>query len=159
MSKETFWMLRAWTLILMFTVPITCAASPLLVILLLVPIRIGDQHYIGAETLFTNHRSHGTPAGYTFWQWWRRNPAHDWTSYVIGLEGRNFASVHIIGPQEVTLRSDIKQDGWIFALRRWGILFFPFLSYSRFTLRGVYQFYWGWRPHGAFGIKARVKHS
>jgi len=158
MSREKFWMLWTWLLIFMFTAPITLAISPILALLLVLPIKIGHTYRIGFETLFTNQRSGGTPSGYTPFQWWIRNPMHDWTSYVVGLEARNFKSIKVVGPSEVTLKSDIKQNGWIVALRRWGFLVLPFVSYSRFRAEGLYQFYWGWRPHGSFGIKARVKH-
>ena len=103
MNSEKRWMLWVWISILIVTIPITLILSPLLIILFLWPVKINGEYYLGIETLFTNHRSNGTPKGYTAFQWWLRNPMHDWTSYVIGIEGKKFTNIPIVGPEKVTL--------------------------------------------------------
>jgi hypothetical protein len=39
--------------------------------------------------------------------------------------------------------------GWNFAVTRRRIVFLPFIDYKR----GGFEFYFGWRLHGNFGIK------
>lgn len=72
-------------------------------------------------------------------QWWFRNPFHNLFFYVIGVadRSRTFYSTREWG-----------SPGWTFHALRCGWLWLPFISY-----RGVFVFYAGWRPYGAFGLK------
>ena len=75
--------------------------------------------------------------------WWLRNPAHNFTHYVIGLKGRRFSSEMwgVWGPFELMRR------------RLWSAPWIPFLClyYEGKRMDG----YIGWRTSGAFGIALR----
>ena len=52
------------------------------------------------------------------------------------------------------IRSEIpdRDGGWDFAVARRKLVLLPFISYQR----GSFNFYFGWREHGNFGIKLNV---
>ena len=79
-----------------------------------------------------------TPFWRMFW-WWLRNPAHNFTHYVIGVADREHTYV---GP-------DMDSQGFINAYVQYKSIRLPFLAYNR---NGFFS-YIGWRPSGGFGIK------
>ncbi len=78
------------------------------------------------------------------WKWYARNPLHNFTFYVIG-----------IGDKEFTRRGTYPgmvfnpDGGWNSTWSHAEFLPLPFWSYRR----GEFQFYFGWRERGNFGIK------
>lgn len=78
--------------------------------------------------------------------WWVRNPAHDFTFHIVGIAGKDFTSYgaypeHVWNPN----------DGWNWAVREYGWLRLPFVSY-----RGEYiESYIGWRNVGNLGLSLR----
>lgn len=90
------------------------------------------------------YRYSGKPPATQRLLYWLRNPAHDFTHYIIGFEGDpDFYT--ITGNAVDTLR-----PGWIFALRRRHWLILPYVAYQ-----GRVLFYAGWRPTGGVGVKLR----
>jgi hypothetical protein len=84
----------------------------------------------------------GDPHRITKWHF--RNPLHNFDFYVIGVADKN------------TVRSGRYPDiianphgGWNFSVSRRKIILLPFFDYHR----GWFEFYFGWRTHGNFGIK------
>ncbi len=78
-------------------------------------------------------------------EWWFRNPAHNFTWYVLGFADHDCVSWH---------NQELDDKGWMFAVttcRARLYLPFPFIGYNGAS-RAVYL---GWRPSGAFGIKFR----
>lgn len=71
--------------------------------------------------------------------WWVRNPFHNLFFYVIGIADR---------PRDFYSTREWGSPGWTFHALRWGWLWLPFVSYL-----GWCNFYAGWRPYGAFGLK------
>jgi hypothetical protein len=76
--------------------------------------------------------------------WYFRNPLTNFSNYVIGVGDKD------------TVRSGFYPDrtsnphgGWSFAVTRRRIVFLPFVDYKR----GSFEFYFGWRLHGNFGVK------
>jgi hypothetical protein len=76
--------------------------------------------------------------------WWLRNPFSNFSSYVIGVADKK------------TVRYGRHPDkignpngGWNFAITRRRIVFLPFVDYRR----SRFEFYFGWRKAGNFGIK------
>jgi len=79
-------------------------------------------------------------------RYWIRNPAHDFTAYIIGFDG---------DPRYRTVRGNpdtVLQEGGTWAVRRWRWLLLPFVSYQHH-----FKCYLGWRPDGTFGGKFRFK--
>lgn len=74
-------------------------------------------------------------------QWWFRNPFHNLFFYVIGVADRE-RTVYSFG--------EWGSPGWSFHVVNWKFLYLPFISYS-----GKVDFYIGWRPYGAFGVKLK----
>ena len=106
--------------------------------------------------LWSKSRSDGSGRGYTPIQWFLRYPLHDFSWYVMGIVGTQFKTRGCIGDASKTLMSDVHKDGWIVCYRiTESGLKLPYVAYSHIFTGGVYQFYFGWRHHGAFGIKHR----
>lgn len=86
------------------------------------------------------------PAAPPWWRrvcWWIRNPAHNFTFYVIGIAGRDFFSTgdypfDVFNPR----------GGWNRCERVYFGKRYPFISYI-----GWCKFYFGWRERGNFGMK------
>jgi len=77
-------------------------------------------------------------------QWHLRNPFHNLDFYVIGLADKKFA------------RTSRQSEGiskprghWDFAVARCELVVLPYISCQR----GRFNFYFGWRERGNFGIK------
>ena len=132
--------------------------SPLWVWLLPMKVTVNGNRVSIWSTLWSNSRSDGSEKNYTRLQWFIRNPFHEFSWYVIGIVDTGFTTHGYIGDALLTLMSDAHKSGWIVCYRKtesgWRL---PFVSYSHiFTSGNIYQFYFGWRPHGAFGIKHRI---
>jgi len=78
----------------------------------------------------------------TKWRW--RNPFHNFDHYVIGVADKKFAR-----SGRWPERNSNPNGGWDFEVARRKLVLLPFLSWQR----GRFNFYWGWREHGSFGIK------
>jgi len=78
-----------------------------------------------------------------FW-WWLRNPFSNFSSYVIGVADKPTVRYGRY-PDETSNPN----GGWNFAVTRRRIVYLPFLDYKR----GRFEFYFGWRKAGKFGIK------
>ena len=136
--------------------------TPIILLLPLFPVRVRGRWRILLTTLFTNSDSPverrpeyepGRPLWLRRVMWWGRNPLHDFTFYVIGFAGREIRSWGS-GDTGATL-----QEGLHWAVRRpkgWPILL-PYLSYQRTGRKRRVLLYVGWRPQGAFGLKARIQ--
>ena len=79
--------------------------------------------------------------------WHLRNPFHNFDHYVIGIADKKFART-----------SRQSEDGspprghWDFAVARRKLAVLPFVSYHR----SRFNFYFGWRERGNFGIKLNL---
>jgi hypothetical protein len=76
--------------------------------------------------------------------WSFRNPMHNFDFYVIGVADKKFARSGRF-PEE---NSD-PRGGWDFEAARYKFIWLPFISYHR----PKFEFYFGWRNRGNFGIK------
>ena len=77
-------------------------------------------------------------------KWHFRNPFHNFTSYVIGISDKE--SLRSGRYPELVSNPN---GGWNFAVSRRRLLLLPFIDYRR----GKFEFYFGWRKGGNFGIK------
>jgi len=75
--------------------------------------------------------------------WSFRNPLHNFDFYVIGVADKKFYRSGLY-PK---LNSD-PHGGWDFEAARYKFIWLPFVSYHRES----FDFYFGWRNHGKFGI-------
>jgi hypothetical protein len=80
--------------------------------------------------------------------WFFRNPLHNFTFYVIGMSDKTFSRV---GPFPTETRNPF--GGWNWALSRCGPIGMPFVDYKGRR----FEFYFGWRTDGNFGIKINFK--
>ncbi|MDD5140364.1 MAG: hypothetical protein PHY43_08930 [Verrucomicrobiales bacterium] len=82
--------------------------------------------------------------------WYFRNPLANFSNYVIG-----------IGDKESVRSGRYPKQignpcgGWNFAVSHRHILYLPFIDYKR----GRFEFYFGWREHGNFGIKLNFRQA
>lgn len=79
--------------------------------------------------------------------WHLRNPFHNFVFYVIGIADKEFKRTSLEpegGPNP--------QDHWDVAVARRKFLALPFIGYHR----GRFNFYFGWRDRGNFGIKLNL---
>lgn len=77
-------------------------------------------------------------------QWWLRNPFSNFSAYVIGVEDKKTVRYGRYPDQ-----TSNPNGGWNFAITRRCIVYLPFIDYKR----GRFEFYFGWRKAGKFGIK------
>ena len=80
-------------------------------------------------------------------KWSFRNPLHNLNFYVIGVADKKF---HRSGRYPESVMNP--HGGWDFDAARYKIIWLPFVSYHR----DKFDFYFGWRNHGNFGIKLNV---
>ena len=79
-------------------------------------------------------------------KWRFRNPFHNFDFYVIGVADKKFMrSGHY--PE----RNSDPQGGWDFEVARRRLALLPYVSYER----KKFNFYFGWREHGAFGVEMK----
>ena len=77
-------------------------------------------------------------------KWHFRNPFHNFSFYVIGVADKEF-----VRSSKYPGKNSKPSGGWDFAMARRRIVLLPFISYQR----GGFNFYFGWRERGNFGIK------
>jgi hypothetical protein len=77
-------------------------------------------------------------------KWHFRNPFHNFDNYVIGVADKKF-----VRSGKYPERNSNRNGGWDFEVARRKLVLLPFLSYQR----GGFNFYFGWRERGNFGIK------
>lgn len=77
-------------------------------------------------------------------KWYFRNPSHNFTFYVMGIADKEFDQTGL-HPGEVFN----PHGGWNWTVCRYKCRRLPLLSYQR----GGFQFYFGWRERGNFGMK------
>jgi hypothetical protein len=77
-------------------------------------------------------------------KWSFRNPLHNFDFYVIGVADKKFSR----SGKFPALNSN-PQGGWDFEASRYKFIWLPFVAYHRPT----FDFYFGWRNRGNFGIK------
>jgi len=93
------------------------------------------------------------PAGYKpddkhrVLKWHCRNPFHNFDNYVIGVADKEF-----VRSGKYPERNSSPHGGWDFEVARRKLVLLPFISCQR----GSFNFYFGWREHGSFGIKLNV---
>ena len=80
-------------------------------------------------------------------KWSFRNPMHNFDFYVIGVADKKFSRSGRF-PDKV---SD-PRGGWDFEAARYKFIWLPFVSYHR----PKFDFYFGWRNRGNFGIKINI---
>ena len=76
--------------------------------------------------------------------WHLRNPFHNFDHYVIGVADKKF-----VRSGRWPERNSNPDGGWDFEVARRKLAVLPFLSYER----GRFNFYFGWREGGSFGLK------
>lgn len=76
--------------------------------------------------------------------WHLRNPFHNFDHYVIGIADKKFKRTSRVSESASESRSH-----WDFAVARRKLAVLPFMSYHR----AQFNFYFGWRERGNFGIK------
>ena len=76
--------------------------------------------------------------------WHLRNPFHNFTFYVIGIADKPFLRVGRYADRVAN-----PNGGWNWAICHYQWLHLPFVDYRR----GRFEFYWGWRNGGNFGMK------
>ena len=81
-------------------------------------------------------------------KWSFRNPLHNFNFYVIGVADKKFSR----SGQFPEKNSD-PRGGWDFEAARYKFIYLPYISYHR---ENKFDFYFGWRNHGNFGIKFNV---
>jgi len=77
-------------------------------------------------------------------KWSFRNPFHNFDHYVIGIADKSFRR-----SGKYPERNSNPHGGWDVEIARRKLAVLPFVSYERRCC----SFYFGWREHGAFGIK------
>jgi len=77
-------------------------------------------------------------------KWRLRNPLHNFNFYVIGV-----ADKKIVRSGRYPKQNSNPHGGWNFTVTRRIAVLLPFVSYDRSWI----SFYFGWREHGAFGVK------
>ena len=80
-------------------------------------------------------------------KWHFRNPFHNFDNYVIGVADKKF-----VRSGKYPERNSNWNGGWDFEVARRKLVLLPFISCQR----GSFNFYFGWREHGNFGIKLNV---
>jgi len=81
-------------------------------------------------------------------KWRLRNSFHNFTNYVIGIADKDS-----VRSGRYPEPNSNPHGGWNFAVSKYRWLRLPFLDYRR----GKFEFYFGWREHGNFGIKVAIQ--
>jgi hypothetical protein len=82
--------------------------------------------------------------------WWLRNPFNNFSAYVIGVADKETVRYGVYPAVNGN-----PHGGWNFAVTRRCIVYLPFVDYKR----GRFEFYFGWRKAGNFGIKLNFRQS
>jgi hypothetical protein len=80
-------------------------------------------------------------------KWNFRNPFHNFDFYIIGVADKKFSR-----SGRFPDKNSDPRGGWDFEVARRRIIYLPFISYHR----PKFDFYFGWRNHGNFGIKINI---
>jgi hypothetical protein len=80
--------------------------------------------------------------------WWLRNPFSNFSSYVIGVADKPTVRYGCYPGVNSN-----PHGGWNFAVTRRRIVYLPFIDYKR----GRFEFYFGWRKWGNFGMKLNFR--
>jgi len=80
-------------------------------------------------------------------KWSFRNPMHNFDFYVIGVADKKFSR-----SGRFPDRNSNPRGGWDFAATRYKFIYLPFISFHK----PKFDFYFGWRNHGNFGIKVNI---
>ena len=80
-------------------------------------------------------------------KWSFRNPLHNFHFYVAGVADKKFYRSGKFPEENAN-----PHGGWDFEAARYKLIWLPFISYHR----EKFDFYFGWRNHGNFGIKVNV---
>src|SRR5947199_1252915 len=80
-------------------------------------------------------------------KWSFRNPLHNFHFYVVGVADKKFSRSGRYPEENAN-----PHGGWDFEAARYKFLWLPFVSYHR----EKFDFYFGWRNHGNFGIKVNA---
>jgi hypothetical protein len=79
--------------------------------------------------------------------WSFRNPLHNFDFYVVGVADKKFYR-----SGQYPKQNGDPHGGWDFEAARYKFIWFPFVSYHR----EGFDFYFGWRNRGNFGIKLNL---
>lgn len=82
--------------------------------------------------------------------WHLRNPLSNFSDYVIGV-----ADKETIRWERYPAANGNHPSGWNFAATQRRLLYLPFVDYKR----GRFEFYFGWRERGNFGIKLNFRQA
>ncbi len=82
--------------------------------------------------------------------WYIRNPFDNFTRYVIGFADKETVR-YGVHPESLSN----PHGGWNFSITKYKCLYLPFIDYRK----GTFEFYFGWRKYGDFGIKLNFKKS
>ena len=82
--------------------------------------------------------------------WYFRNPLANFSNYVIGIGDKK----SVRSGRYPTKISNPK-GGWNYAVSQRHILYLPFIDYKN----GRFEFYFGWRERGNFGIKLNFRQA
>jgi hypothetical protein len=82
--------------------------------------------------------------------WYFRNPLANFSNYVIGI-----ADKKSVRSGKYPTQISKPCGGWNFAVSHRHILYLPFLDYKH----GRFEFYFGWRERGNFGIKLNFRQA
>ena len=80
-------------------------------------------------------------------KWSFRNPMHNFDFYVIGVADKKFSR-----SGRFPDKNSDPRGGWDFEATRYKFIWLPFISYHR----PKFDFYFGWRERGNFGIKINI---
>src|SRR5882724_12462986 len=80
-------------------------------------------------------------------KWSFRNPLHNFHFYVVGVADKKFSR-----SGRFPEKNSDPRGGWDFEAARYKFIYLPFISYHR----PKFDFYFGWRNHGNFGIKINI---
>jgi hypothetical protein len=80
-------------------------------------------------------------------KWAFRNPMHNFNFYVIGVANKKFSR-----SGRFPEKNGDPRGGWDFEAARYKFIWMPYISYHR----SKFDFYFGWRNRGNFGIKVNI---
>lgn len=82
--------------------------------------------------------------------WYFRNPLANFSNYVIGIGDKQS-----VRSGKYPTKISNPRGGWNYAVSRRHVLYLPFIDYKR----GRFEFYFGWRQRGNFGIKLNFRQA
>ncbi|MEI6197744.1 MAG: hypothetical protein WCS42_25805 [Verrucomicrobiota bacterium] len=82
--------------------------------------------------------------------WYFRNPLENFSNYVIGIGDKKSVRSGWYPTQ-----NSKPGGGWNYAVTQRHVLYLPFLDYKH----GRFEFYFGWRERGNFGIKLNFRQA